>query len=161
MQLESDSYVLDLAGLWGGARDVFNWLPRVSPSKEVLGSKKSVHLIHGYDVARAIVAVHLAPLKQDRQQGERYILTDLQVYDWWSIAQAFTAPDYLDKRGVPPETRARYEQIRTWLNELLQENEVRKLPRPVEQLGRALDSNEFWHDFKLSPVKGLLEKEKL
>lgn len=50
--------VLDLAGLWGGQRQVRHWLDRVAKTKEQLSEKKSLHMIHGEDVARAIIAVH-------------------------------------------------------------------------------------------------------
>jgi hypothetical protein len=50
--------VLDLAGLWGGERMVKHWVDRVASTKEMLRSKKSLHMIHGEDVSRAIIAVH-------------------------------------------------------------------------------------------------------
>jgi hypothetical protein len=50
--------VLNLSGLWGGTRLPRNWVDRVAPTKEMLRKKTSLHLIHGYDVARAVVAVH-------------------------------------------------------------------------------------------------------
>lgn len=60
--------VLNLAGLWGGSRQVRNWLGRVLKSKQVLKEKGSLHLIHGLDVSRAIVAVH-----EKFTAGERWV----------------------------------------------------------------------------------------
>jgi hypothetical protein len=50
--------VLDLAGLWGGERQPKNWIDRVAASKEQLKGKTSLHMVHGEDVARGIIAVH-------------------------------------------------------------------------------------------------------
>jgi hypothetical protein len=50
--------VLDLAGLWGGERQPRNWIDRVAATKEQLKEKTSLHMVHGEDVARGIVAVH-------------------------------------------------------------------------------------------------------
>jgi hypothetical protein len=50
--------VLNLSGLWGDARQPRNWIDRVASTKEKLQEKTSLHMIHGTDVARAIVAVH-------------------------------------------------------------------------------------------------------
>ena len=62
--------VLNLSGLWGGARQPKHWIDRVAATKEQLKGKKSLHLIHGQDVARAIIAVH-----QDFAQatGQRFV----------------------------------------------------------------------------------------
>jgi hypothetical protein len=56
--LELGGCVLDLAGLWGGERMVKHWVDRVASTKEMLRCKKSLHMIHGEDVSRAIIAVH-------------------------------------------------------------------------------------------------------
>jgi len=62
--------VLNLSGLWGGERHPRHWIDRVAATKEQLKSKKSLHMIHGVDVARAIFAVH-----HHIQQalGQRYV----------------------------------------------------------------------------------------
>lgn len=62
--------VLNLAGLWGGERLVKHWVDRVASSKEMLRGKGSLHMIHGEDVARAIVAVHES---FGRATGQRYV----------------------------------------------------------------------------------------
>ena len=50
--------MLNLAGLWGGERQAKNWIGRVAATKEQLKGKTSLHMVHGEDVARAIIAVH-------------------------------------------------------------------------------------------------------
>ena len=155
--------VLDLCGLWGGSRNLKNWIPRVAPSKEVLAQKVgrennlscvprnsftdnlppysciqgSIHMIHGLDVSRAILAVHE---HFDRANGERWLLTDGRVYDWWDLASAWGEEG---KQGK-------------WVRELMDEQGVRALPRTPERIGRAMESREFWSTFELEPVKGRL-----
>ena len=60
--------VLSLSGLWGGEREPRDWVGRVAATKEQLAGKKSLHMIHGCDVARAIVAV-----ARDFTPGERWV----------------------------------------------------------------------------------------
>ena len=48
---------LTIIGLWGGERDPRNWIDRVAKTKDDVRNKKSLHMIHGIDVARAIIAV--------------------------------------------------------------------------------------------------------
>lgn len=60
--------VLNLSGLWGAARQPRNWVERVAATKEQLCQKTSLHMIHGEDVARAIVAVSL-----NFTPGERWV----------------------------------------------------------------------------------------
>ncbi|KAJ6512630.1 hypothetical protein C8R45DRAFT_856838 [Mycena sanguinolenta] len=132
--------VLNLAGLWGGQRVVRNWLSRVAPTKDVLATKGSLHLIHGLDVARAIVAVHS---DFSKAAGQRWLLTDQRVYDWWDLASAWAA-----EPGDGPAV---------WVRELMREGNVRVLPRNTELLGRILDSRDFWFEFGLAPVRARLE----
>jgi len=128
--------VLNLAGLWGGQRVVRNWLSRIAPSKDALAGKGSLHLIHGFDLARAILAIHTNFAKA---AGQRWILTDGRVYDWWDLASAWD------------------EQAAAWVRELMREGNIRVLPRNTEFLGRILDSRDFWDDFGLAPVRARLE----
>ncbi len=51
--------VLNLAGLYGGQRQLRHWLPRVARSKQDAAAKGAVHMVHGRDVSRAIIAAHL------------------------------------------------------------------------------------------------------
>jgi nucleoside-diphosphate-sugar epimerase len=104
--------------------------PNVSP-------QGSLHLIHGEDVARSILATHQ---NFDKLAGQRWCLTDLRTYDWWDLVSSWT-PSARDVAGDP----------RVWVKELMNERGVRALPRPMEQLGRALDSREFWEEAGITP----------
>lgn len=72
--------VLNLSGLWGNARSARNWVRRIAATKDDLSKKGAVHLVHGVDVARAILAMHL---REEWENGkeERWLLTDMRVYD--------------------------------------------------------------------------------
>jgi hypothetical protein len=74
--------VLNLSGLWGGERKPRNWVSRVAASKEQLAGKKSLHMIHGVDVARAIIAV-----VRDFTPGERWVcrVSRLSVYSFYYL----------------------------------------------------------------------------
>ncbi|KAL8276236.1 hypothetical protein RQP46_011353 [Phenoliferia psychrophenolica] len=187
LDLRSDSFVLNLSGLWGGSRDPINWVSRVAPTKEAVAGKASIHLIHGLDVARAIVAVHLSPSNKSsvtsppayeaaahmadgkKQRGERYLLTDLRVYDWWDLILAWGMPPIAASSSSPAPTH--YSPGLNgapllgaqpgWVLELMNEQKVRAVPRSPEQLGRALDSSAFWTDFGIVPVKGRIERGRL
>ncbi|TVY82932.1 hypothetical protein LSUE1_G001412 [Lachnellula suecica] len=137
--------VLNLSGLWGRARQPKNWIDRVAATKEQLKGKTSLHMVHGEDVARAIVAVHK---KFSEAKGQRFILTDLIVYDWWALILGFSGE--LDAENSNSEREA--SQIK-WVGELMAENNVRALPRSMEQLGRCYDTREFWSTFGLMPVR--------
>ncbi|KAI9000469.1 hypothetical protein BD414DRAFT_405962 [Trametes punicea] len=137
---EVPTTVLDLCGLWGGQRQLRNWVSRVAPSKDALKQKGSIHMIHGLDVSRAVLAVHG---HFNRASGERWLLTDLRVYDWWDLASAWGEEG---KQG-------------RWVRELLQEQGIRALPRTPETIGRAMDSKEFWETFELEPTRGRLGED--
>ena len=62
--------VLNLAGLWGGERQPRKWIDRVAKTKEQLKEKKSLHMIHGLDVARGIIAVHK---RFSQAAGQRFV----------------------------------------------------------------------------------------
>ncbi|KAF9001486.1 hypothetical protein BDQ17DRAFT_1426448 [Cyathus striatus] len=145
--------VLNLGGLWGGSRSPRNWVGKVLPTKDAVRNKGSTHMIHGVDVARAILAVHKDFTKA---QGQRWLLTDGRVYDWWDLASAWGVKQeqlsnfvlvYGDEQG--PHAR--------WVRELMDEEGIRALPRDIKLLGRALDAREFWSTFELSPLKARLE----
>ncbi|KAF9444692.1 hypothetical protein P691DRAFT_711478 [Macrolepiota fuliginosa MF-IS2] len=158
--------VLNLAGLWGDQRLPRNWVGRVAPTKDALRSKGSLHLIHGIDVARAVLAVHG---NLSRAQGQRWILTDGRTYDWWDLASGWGAPprdaaiSISDSKNVHSSTAISVQDSEDqrgpqprWVGELMEEQGIRALPRSPELLGRALDSREFWTTFDLNPVKPLL-----
>ncbi|RFU30305.1 hypothetical protein B7463_g6005, partial [Scytalidium lignicola] len=139
--LELGGCVLDLAGLWGGKRQPKDWLERVVKSKEGLKEKGSLHLVHGMDVARAVVAVH------GEFATERWMLTDLFVYDWWSLALGWAG-----QRDSAEEERNDQNQILRWVQELMIEEDMKALPRPMERLGRCYDTREFWNRFGIVPI---------
>ncbi|QRW01610.1 hypothetical protein RhiLY_00607 [Ceratobasidium sp. AG-Ba] len=131
--------VLNLAGLHGvppdaslahGApRMVPNFLKRVAPTKDALRAKQSLHLVHGTDAALAIMRVH-----QEKPATGRWIVTDGMVRDWWAIGLELGS-----------------EEVRRWVLELMQEGDVRVLPRGGGRLGRVLDGSEFWITFGGGP----------
>jgi len=148
--------VLNLSGLWGGERSVRNWVIRVAPTKETLKAKGSLHLIHGIDVSRAILAV-IAQFP--KASGQRWILTDGRVYDWWDLASAWMYDGPRDEQSHEfgsPKNKFQGPHA-TWVRELMGEEGIRALPRCVDVLGRALDSREFWVTFGLSPAQARLE----
>ncbi|BGP19538.1 hypothetical protein JCM10213v2_007633 [Rhodosporidiobolus nylandii] len=176
-----DTFVLNLAGLWGGSRDPRNWLARIAPTFEALEAKGSLHLIHGEDLARAIVAVHLSPSRcsakghenvdssEKQRRGERYLLTDLHVYDWWDLSLLFSSPSSIAASQPAPSPSpsatpapgkgGEHTPPRSlWVQQLLHKHSVRALPRTPSELGRAMDSREFWERFGLVPGRALVGK---
>lgn len=138
--------VLNLAGLWGSTRDMRNYVSRVAPTKSSLSQKGSLHMIHGLDVARCVVAIH------ENFIPGRWLLTDMRVYDWWELVSAW---------GAREEGTATKEHV-DWVRELVLEGGVKALPRAPEKMGgKALDSREFWDAYKTlkGPVKAGLGKE--
>ena len=79
------------------------------------------------------------------------MLTDMVVYDWWELILGFGGE--LDSQNQNDE-RAR-KQLK-WVGELMRENDVRALPRSMEQLGRCYDTREFWKTFGLMPTRARL-----
>lgn len=146
--------VLDLAGLWGGPRDPRHWVDRVATTKEAVKGKTSLHMVHGVDVARVIVAV---VKKADRGgwdtvgRGQRWMVTDGFVYDWWSLFAGWAQGQ---KSGEGAEIDAEPTKQARWVYELMEEDSVRALPRPMEVLGRCYDSRELWKTLGISPLKG-------
>lgn len=130
------------------------------------------YLVHGKDVSRAITLVHKSPellssvtssssSKDDSkvrpllrlssfdqlsltaaylQRNRRWILTDTHVYDWWDLATWWG-----DKSSAPPQ--------RTWVRELMREEDEVVLPRAASKLGRVMDGREFWETFGESPTR--------
>lgn len=97
--------------------------------------------MHGEDVARAILATHQ---NFDKLTGQRWCLTDLRVYDWWELVSSWTPSEQIecDIMGDP----------RLWVKQLMDERGIRVLPRPMEQLGRIVDSWEFWEVVGIMPT---------
>jgi hypothetical protein len=136
--------VLNLSGLYGGARVPRTWLPRLAQNKDDVRKRGAVHFVHGEDVARAIMATHRRFTK-----GKRWIIADLRVYDWYDLIMSFSA---MAEEGVESvqeqETRL---QFAKWVGELMVEENVRALPREMSALGRKLDSRAFWEYHGLWP----------
>jgi len=103
--------------------------------------KGSLHLVHGEDVARAILAAHR---NFDKLAGQRWCLTDLRVYDWWELVSSWNASAQNGKCDVT-------ENPRLWVKQLMGERSIRALPRPMELLGQTLDSREFWEVVGIIP----------
>ncbi|GAA6052936.1 hypothetical protein JCM3770_006742 [Rhodotorula araucariae] len=162
LSLHSETVVLNLVGLWGGTRNPSNWITRIAPTPAALEAKGSLHLVHGLDVARAIVAVHLAPSLPSSAPsvagtGQRWVVSDLRVYDWWDLVAAHPCASANGaaasaKGGEHSPDRA------LWVQECMQKHGVRALPRSPAELGRAIDAREFWDAFGLMPVKGRWEE---
>ncbi|KAK3935982.1 hypothetical protein QBC46DRAFT_396241 [Diplogelasinospora grovesii] len=147
--------VLDLAGLWGGERDPRHWVDRVATTKEAVRAKKSLHMIHGVDVARGIAAVVQGGDEKwaTAGKGQRWMLTDGFVYDWWALFAGWAEISKLEDKEEGQADKAPSKQA-TWVFELMVEEGVRALPRSMEMLGRCYDTREFWAAFGLAPVKG-------
>jgi hypothetical protein len=144
--------VLNLAGLYGGERDPKNWVTRVATTKEQVKAKLAVHLVHGADVARAIVGAYR---KRDQMQGRRWLVTDLRVYDWWDLIQDWGAEVQRRAAGTDGEEKtAEALEYTKWVGELMVEGGVRSLPRGPEVLGRVLDSRAFWESIGHWPGEG-------
>jgi hypothetical protein len=70
------------------------------------------------------------------------------VYDWYDLASKWgTAGE--DGRGKPIEGPQA-----EWVLQLMKEQGIRSLPRTAEQMGKGLDSHEFWEAVGISPVMG-------
>ncbi|KAF1984135.1 hypothetical protein K402DRAFT_396064 [Aulographum hederae CBS 113979] len=147
--------VLELAGLWGGQRDARHWVDRIAKSKEAVKGKKSLHMIHGVDVARAIVAVATTE-KKGNVMGQRWMLTDGFVYDWWMLFAGWAVKSE-NKPAINEEEDGADDEDQTdqskWVYELMVEEDVRALPRDAKVLGRCYDSREFWSTFELAPLR--------
>ena len=75
------------------------------------------------------------------------MLTDLFVYDWWSL---FIGWGDGGGQGGGKNTTGPFGD---WVRELMVEQGVKALPRSMEQLGRCYDAREFWESFKIAPVR--------
>ncbi|KAL6718276.1 hypothetical protein ACLMJK_004364 [Lecanora helva] len=150
--------VLDLAGLYGGERQPRNWVIRIAKTKEDVKGKGAVHLVHGRDVARAIIGAHL---HFDNVGGKRWIVNDLHVYDWWDLIHAWGK--YAREKAIAAERMQKLEekplsegdlQFERWVVELMAEEGVRALPRDTDTLGRILDGRGYWEAVEGAPKEG-------
>lgn len=138
--LELGGCVLNLAGLWGGARMPRTFIKRVATTKEQLRTKTSLHLVHGKDVARSILALH-----HSFTPGQRWMLTDLFVYDWFALIMGWGDGSSSEGDASGPHL--------DWVREVMEEEGIKALPRCMEALGRCYDSREFYSTFGFSPVR--------
>jgi hypothetical protein len=143
--------VLSLAGLYGGQRDPKNWVTRVAKTKEQVKAKLALHLVHGEDVAKAIVGAYRGRWGMG---GKRWLVTDLRVYDWWDLIQDWGAEVQERVSKKDGEEAAKALEYSKWVGELMLENGVRGLPRSAEGLGRVLDSRAFWEEIAVWPGQG-------
>ena len=144
---------LNLAGLWGGERHPKHWLTRVAKSKKELATKKSLHLVHGEDVARAVIAMH-----RRFTPGRRWVVTDLEVYDWYQLVYIWGdqwQKGSGERSGGGQGEAGGHLAYREWVAELMQEEGVRALPRHTNVLGRCLDARAFWEEMEVVPQKPL------
>ncbi|KAI4283981.1 MAG: hypothetical protein L6R38_001774 [Xanthoria sp. 2 TBL-2021] len=141
--------ILNLAGLWGGERNPRNWVSRVAKTKEDVQRKGALHLVHGEDIARAIIG---CLEKWEGVGAGRWIVCDLRTWDWWDLILGW---DGGKKDGGLEE--GRNPEYGKWVLELMEEQEVRALPRGREILGRCLDGREFWKKVGTVPQRTLLQ----
>jgi hypothetical protein len=79
------------------------------------------------------------------------MLTDLMVYDWWALMLGWSGGgERVDGQGKEPLPQLK------WVQELMEEESVKALPRSMEQLGRCYDTREFWNRFHIMPVRARL-----
>jgi len=102
-------------------------------------AKGALHLIHGEDVARAIVAAHR---NWENLKGQRWLVSDGRVYDWWWLMAEWDAV-------IPEDDKGLREKVAEWMTE----EGVRALPRESERLGRCLDARETWKALGIVPVR--------
>ncbi|KAI1465578.1 uncharacterized protein F4812DRAFT_102825 [Daldinia caldariorum] len=151
----SEGAVLNLAGLYGNARQPRDWIDRVVKSKSDLKGKGALHVIHGEDVARAVVALH-----RNFTPKKRWLLTDMHVYDWWDLAQDWAiqtlqrAESDIDQGDIPIAKIERQRELLNWVGELMVEEGVKALPRDTSSVGRALDGRGFWKTMRIWPIQG-------
>ncbi|KAJ3129476.1 hypothetical protein HK098_001243 [Nowakowskiella sp. JEL0407] len=131
--------VIHLAGLYDNKiRKPLDWVKRID-SKNKLAEKSTLHLIHGWDIARVILRIHglwtsSTSEANTFESGQRWILTDLRVYDWWELALKCKSP------------------LDLWVLELMREGNVRVLPRSgLNEISKVLDSRELWDKLQIVP----------
>ncbi|KAH8159358.1 hypothetical protein CIB48_g8894 [Xylaria polymorpha] len=119
----AEASVLSLAGLYGDDRQPRDWVRRIVQSKEQLRAKGALHVIHGADVARAILALH-----RDFTPRKRWIVCDMHVYDWWDLVQDWAIQTLTNAEDVSDEELSFQKQLLAWVGELMLEQNVRARP---------------------------------
>ncbi|ORX90757.1 hypothetical protein K493DRAFT_287689 [Basidiobolus meristosporus CBS 931.73] len=135
--------VLHLSGLWGGSRQPRNWL-RFFMTPEKLKNAiiaRQLHLIHGADVAKAIVN----GLHRHFTPGERWLLSDGKVYDRLELVRSWNNKEQVEIIESLREDPAVASVIGTQpFEDIVVGAEKIDLPR-------RLNPDEFWEHFQLSP----------
>ncbi|KAI0146852.1 hypothetical protein GGR57DRAFT_506295 [Xylariaceae sp. FL1272] len=152
LMAQASASVLSLAGLYGAARQPRDWVSRVVKSKADLKAKGALHVIHGDDVARAVVALH-----RNFTPGKRWLICDMHVYDWWDLTQDWAVQTLRDAEtghSVSKEKIQQQSELLQWVGELMREEGVRALPRDTSAVGRRLDGRGFWQEMGIWPVHG-------
>lgn len=80
------------------------------------------------------------------------MLTDLMVYDWWSLILGFAGELDVGNNNKINDSERAQKQIK-WIGELMAEQGDRALPRDMETLGRCYDTREFWNTFGIMPTR--------
>jgi hypothetical protein len=118
------------------------WVPRF-PSSDAIRNKllqRQLHLIHGKDVARAILAVH-----NKFQRGERWVVTDNGCYDWIKLFLTWGNKEQIEIARSLAKNDAECQKAlgQGSLEEIVERGGVK--PR--------LESTEFWKTFGLKPTE--------
>lgn len=157
--IELGGCVMNLAGLYGGSRQPKNWVGRVAKTKEQLAGKGALHLIHGRDVARGVVGVVKSSIGDGQAKlfGRRWIVADGVSYDWWTLVWNWMGQSGAEAQedGTDEEKNQEKSKYRSWVLELMEEQNVKALPRDTELLGRKLDSRGFWRAIGIAPEMSL------
>ena len=154
--IELGGCVMNLAGLYGGGREPRNWVGRVAKTKEQLGGKGALHLVHGWDVARGVLGLVKSESEtgKGRLFGKRWIVADCTSYDWWSLAWDWMGESREESRTEESDAEEKL-KYRRWVLELMEENNVKALPRSLDLVGRKLDSRGFWNAIGIIPERTL------
>ncbi|KAI1261806.1 hypothetical protein F5Y18DRAFT_192942 [Xylariaceae sp. FL1019] len=151
LMAQASASVLSLAGLYGAARQPRDWVTRVK-SKADLKAKGALHVVHGDDVARAVVALH-----RNFTPKKRWLICDMHVYDWWDLTQDWAVQTLREAEtgtSISKEKLQQQSELLQWVGELMQEEKVRALPRDTSAVGRRLDGRGFWQEMGIWPVHG-------
>ncbi|KAI8337411.1 hypothetical protein BC941DRAFT_396177 [Chlamydoabsidia padenii] len=142
--LAKQGTVLHLAGLWGKQRQPKGWLSYFTTIQALKNKimERQLHLIHGKDVARAIVATHLG--MKDKLKGQRWLVTDGGFYDWLKLFSRWASRDQIDGLQClldhDDDVQNKWGRGQT-VDGLIEKGGLK--PR--------LDSDEFWQSFSLVP----------
>lgn len=136
--------MLNLTGLYNDERDPKYWMMRVATTKEqVKGSWRCI-----WCTGRMWRGQLLGCAGSGRRWGgRRWLVADLQVYDWWDLIQDWGAEVWRRVAEREGQERAEALEYTKWIGELMLEGGVRSLPRALEVLGRVLDSREGVADY--------------